>query len=523
MIKLFESFINNLDLKKLKVGIDKFFKKYGFEIKFTKHFIERLNDERNEDEIIIDNLYNILIEIYENHLQDIKMFKDNYNAVIIDKSENINIPFVLRYNWENGNIELIFKSIFKKKNFKTSNNKYVVYTKKEKVLNEFLDEVNHDGIYLSFSDLDSAIFGYYNNKFIYEEDSAVHTYYGYGRSDYRWEYPGRLWKKSKIITFWVYPSWDKLKEIINKIENKSGMEIWNNGWKIEVIENYKYISDEIKDRSWENKDFGLILIPLERYKEYWKENKIIYSFPKKELDKEHIKSPLNKNKKFIKGFGSDFKKDKERGEWTFAKTKYMGEKLNESPDFVSFNDKLLKFYDKDSAIFGYLKNKFIYDESDNSEHRYYEYRGYWDYPGRLWKNEKVISFWTYPDSEDFEKIINEIENKSGMKLWNNNWKIEVISNFEEKEGDYGENFLKRKTEIIPIENYKLYWDKNTIKKSFSKEEIDKEHEKSPLLKKKRNLNKYFGSLSPKGKQPLSWKQAKLKSESKILKFNNFKK
>ena len=49
-------------------------------------------------------------------------------------------------------------------------------------------------------------------------------------------YPGRLWRKSKLISFWVYPDAELFKNMIHSLENKLGIKMFKNGWQIEVIE-----------------------------------------------------------------------------------------------------------------------------------------------------------------------------------------------------------------------------------------------------------------------------------------------
>jgi hypothetical protein len=48
------------------------------------------------------------------------------------------------------------------------------------------------------------------------------------------------------------------------------------------------------------------------------------------------------------------------------------------------------------------------------------------YPGRLWRRKKVMSFWTYPNAILFKDIIKQLEKKLKTKIFNNNWRIEVL-------------------------------------------------------------------------------------------------
>lgn len=131
--------------------------------------------------------------------------------------------------------------------------------------------------------------------------------------------------------------------------------------------------------------------------------------------------------------------------------------------------------------------------------------------GRLYMDYKIITFWDFPkNKEELKKIIEDLENKLNIKIWNNGWKIEIIEDYLNK--DYFWTNDIEKLSYIPVEEYKG-------SKDFSEEER-KKHLESPLFKKKNNI-KGFGSLSSKGKQPLSWKQAKLKSEKLITNYNFF--
>lgn len=48
------------------------------------------------------------------------------------------------------------------------------------------------------------------------------------------------------------------------------------------------------------------------------------------------------------------------------------------------------------------------------------------YFGRLWLDSKVISFWIYPKDDLFISIIKKMEEQLNTKIFNNNWKIEIV-------------------------------------------------------------------------------------------------
>ena len=86
------------------------------------------------------------------------------------------------------------------------------------------------------------------------------------------------------------------------------------------------------------------------------------------------------------------------------------------------------------------------------------------YPGRLWLNSKIISFWIYPNIQLFKDMINKLEKKLKIKIFNNDWKIEIIKsdgeitirNFDDIENNIyyaADNNNDGDIEIIPIEDY----------------------------------------------------------------------
>lgn len=112
------------NLKTVERIADNLFRDYGIDVKFTKHFIERINDIRNKPDIQMDEL----ILIFKNVADSLGVkFEDSHKmeAVIIHIASQINLPFVLQPN-KGGDSQLILKTVFRKPNFKTTNRIYRV-------------------------------------------------------------------------------------------------------------------------------------------------------------------------------------------------------------------------------------------------------------------------------------------------------------------------------------------------------------------------------------------------------------
>lgn len=113
-------------LKKLEYYLDKMFASLGMDVEFTKHFLDRVNDERNVKPITIQELAKLFKDTYAKWGKKIAQLGPNAQAVIKDMSTDINVPFVL--NWDNGKkeLDLVAKTIMRKKNFATPNQQFQV-------------------------------------------------------------------------------------------------------------------------------------------------------------------------------------------------------------------------------------------------------------------------------------------------------------------------------------------------------------------------------------------------------------
>jgi len=116
---LTEKFITKTDLNAIEKYADKLFAKVGIDVEFTRHFLDRVNDERNKKQITSAELTRLFKQTFSKHGKKIPSMGPDAEAVIKDMKTDINMPFVL--NYKNGELELVAKTIMRKKNFKTPN------------------------------------------------------------------------------------------------------------------------------------------------------------------------------------------------------------------------------------------------------------------------------------------------------------------------------------------------------------------------------------------------------------------
>tara|TARA_B110000977_G_C11053331_1_gene483136 strand:+ start:282 stop:2252 length:1971 start_codon:yes stop_codon:yes gene_type:complete len=110
--------ITKSQLNAIEKYADNLFAKLGIDIEFTKHFLDRLNDKRNIKPISIPELMGMFKRLHRKHGKPLSKIDNDFEAVVKDFNNNINIPFAINVTPED--IDLVAKTVMRKKDFKTS-------------------------------------------------------------------------------------------------------------------------------------------------------------------------------------------------------------------------------------------------------------------------------------------------------------------------------------------------------------------------------------------------------------------
>lgn len=114
-------------LKDLEKFLDRLYAAIGIDIDFMKqHFLERINDARNGKPISLAELKDLFLKIFNNYSRTISKKGEGFQAVLTDLSTDLNVPFVLNYDQRNKEMDLIAKTIMRKKGFLTNTPKFSV-------------------------------------------------------------------------------------------------------------------------------------------------------------------------------------------------------------------------------------------------------------------------------------------------------------------------------------------------------------------------------------------------------------
>jgi hypothetical protein len=106
-------------LNKLEEYLDQLFSKLGMDVQFTTHFLDRANDARNKTQITLKELAILFKDAYIKYGKRIAQMGPDAEAVIKDMRSDINVPFVLNWDSYNKELDLVAKTVMRKKNFST--------------------------------------------------------------------------------------------------------------------------------------------------------------------------------------------------------------------------------------------------------------------------------------------------------------------------------------------------------------------------------------------------------------------
>ena len=110
------------ELDQIEKYADKLFAAVGIDVEFTRHFLDRVNDERNKKPINTAELVRLFRLTYKKHGKKIPKMGPDAQAVVRDMETDINMPFVLNVD-RSGMLDMVAKTVMRKKDFKTSNPK----------------------------------------------------------------------------------------------------------------------------------------------------------------------------------------------------------------------------------------------------------------------------------------------------------------------------------------------------------------------------------------------------------------
>jgi predicted kinase len=111
--------VTQSNLDEIERYADKLFSTLGIDVSFTRHFIDRVNDERNQKPISAAELIRLFRKEYQRWGKPIAQMGPESEAVLKDMQTDINVPFVLKWDRRNNELDLVAKTVMRKPNFKS--------------------------------------------------------------------------------------------------------------------------------------------------------------------------------------------------------------------------------------------------------------------------------------------------------------------------------------------------------------------------------------------------------------------
>jgi uncharacterized protein YukJ len=109
------------DIDSVKNALIGIYKSRGFDLVFSRHFVERVNDHRNGKQITVGELITILNASIKMHGKAMMMMPHEAEGVIKDANSKINLMIAIEHNARTGLCELRTKSCIRKANFRPNN------------------------------------------------------------------------------------------------------------------------------------------------------------------------------------------------------------------------------------------------------------------------------------------------------------------------------------------------------------------------------------------------------------------
>lgn len=139
-------YITPKDLKNVENYADELFSDVGVDVAFTNHFLDRVNDLRNKQDITPEELKWLYQKAHDRYADAISKLPPGQERVLTDPDTQINIPFAMNWDGKSPNMDMVGKTVMRKKDFKSHTPKLQL----EEVIEEAIGRIKKiklNGIY----------------------------------------------------------------------------------------------------------------------------------------------------------------------------------------------------------------------------------------------------------------------------------------------------------------------------------------------------------------------------------------
>lgn len=113
-------FVTPRDLKGVEDYADDIFKDVNIDVEFTRHFLDRVNDPRNGEEITPEELKWLYKKARTKYGEMLSQLKPGNERVVNDTTTDINVPVAIGWDGKSPDLDMTAKTVMRKKNFLTT-------------------------------------------------------------------------------------------------------------------------------------------------------------------------------------------------------------------------------------------------------------------------------------------------------------------------------------------------------------------------------------------------------------------
>lgn len=91
----------------------------GIDVRFSRHFADRVNDPRNGKDITVEEIARLFSEVYKEHGRILQQLGPAAEVLLTDLSTKLNVPVVFDWDRTEEELDMVAKTIMRKNNYKT--------------------------------------------------------------------------------------------------------------------------------------------------------------------------------------------------------------------------------------------------------------------------------------------------------------------------------------------------------------------------------------------------------------------
>lgn len=108
------------EFKEVDTFANRLFRQLNMEVAFSYHFLDRVNDPRNRPAVTVGELLEFFKKVFIKYGRKLAKMPDKTEGVLTQITKDLNLPFAVKYDRRNNEIDLLAITVMRKRNFHTN-------------------------------------------------------------------------------------------------------------------------------------------------------------------------------------------------------------------------------------------------------------------------------------------------------------------------------------------------------------------------------------------------------------------